>query len=120
MTDKIAEIRARHEAGAPGEMPIWALAQADADREFLLAEVERLACQRDEARAVISTLEIVGKAADDERARMQKEIERLHKAHETACLGGELLRGEVERLHAELDAMKAGFEVAWRAIGAKP
>lgn len=40
--DKIAEIRARHEAGAPGEMPIVALAQADADREFLLAEVERL------------------------------------------------------------------------------
>lgn len=77
------------------------------------SEVERL-------REIISTLEIVGKAADDERARPQKEIERLHKAHEAACRGGELLRGEVERLRAELDAMKAGFEVAWRAIGAKP
>ena len=45
MTDKIAEIRARHEAGAPGEMPIVALAQADADREFLLAEIDRLRVQ---------------------------------------------------------------------------
>ena len=32
----------------------------------------------------------------------------------------DMLRAEVERLRAELDAMKAGFEVAWRAIGAKP
>lgn len=113
MTDKIAEIRARHEAGSPGEVPIAALCQCDADREFLLAEVDRL-------RSVISTLEIVGKAADDERAKLFAEIKRLHKAHETACQSGELLREEIERLHAELDAMKAGFEVAWRAIGAKP
>jgi len=64
MSDKIAEIRARHEAGAPGEMPIVALAQADADREFLLAEVERL--------------------------------------------------------QSEIDAMKAGFEIAYQALGSKP
>lgn len=92
MSDKIKQIRTRHEAGSPGEVPIAALCQCDADREFLLAEVDRL-------RSVISTLEIVGKAADDERAQ---------------------LRAEVERLHAELRAMTAGFEVAWRAIGAKP
>lgn len=30
------------------------------------------------------------------------------------------LRAEVERLHAELRAMTAGFEVAYHALGAKP
>lgn len=75
MSDKIAEIRARHEAGTPGGLPMAALAQADADREFLLAEVERL-------RAVISTLEIVGKAADDERAQLRAKVERLREALE--------------------------------------
>lgn len=100
-----------HQSGMVFEGMIHArMAEEIAD---LRAEVERL-------REIISTLEIVGKAADDERARMQKEIERLHKAHETACLGGELLRGEVERLHAELRAMTAGFEVAYHALGAKP
>lgn len=54
--DKIAEIRARHEAGAPGEMPIVALAQADADREFLLGEIDRLTRERDEARAEVGRM----------------------------------------------------------------
>lgn len=67
--DKIAEIRARHEAGAPGEMPIVALAQADADREFLLGEIERLTRERDEARAwaakLLATLEMVRDADND-------------------------------------------------------
>lgn len=140
MSDKIAEICARHAADAndaavlhPELSPTWALAgwRAHDDRGYLLAECERLqgllrtlsrdmseeiesltrqkkatawiasagaaqhrakieqlTRERDEARAVVSTLEIVGKAADDKLARMQEEIERLHKAHETACLGG--------------------------------
>lgn len=39
-----------------------------------------------------------------------------------ARMGEEIadLRAEVKRLQGELDAMKAGFEVAWRAMGAKP
>lgn len=42
MTDKIAEICARHEAGARGMLPLPALAEALDDRAALLAEVERL------------------------------------------------------------------------------
>lgn len=42
MSDKIAEIRARHEAGPIGMLPMQALAKADDDRATLLAEVERL------------------------------------------------------------------------------
>ncbi len=39
--DRIAEIRARHEAGPIGMLPMQALAVAEDDRAFLLAEVER-------------------------------------------------------------------------------
>jgi len=69
-------------------------------------EIERLTRERDEARAEVE--------------RLRAEIKRLHQAHETACQGGELLRGEVERLQSEIDAMKAGFEIAYRALGSKP
>ena len=41
MTDKIAEIRERHQEGIR--------ASADADRAYLLAEVDRLTRERDEA-----------------------------------------------------------------------
>ena len=44
----LKEIRARHEAGERGS--------ADADREWLLGEVERLSRERDEARAERDTL----------------------------------------------------------------
>ena len=40
--DKIAEIRTRHEVGPRGHLPVVAYAVANADRGFLLAEVERL------------------------------------------------------------------------------
>jgi hypothetical protein len=40
--EKIAEIRARHEAGPIGHLPIAAFSLADDDRSFLLAEVDRL------------------------------------------------------------------------------
>ena len=43
MTDKIAEIRALHQEGIR--------AGADADREFLLAEVERLLAEVEQLRA---------------------------------------------------------------------
>ena len=80
-------------------------------------EIEKRTRERDEARAAISTLEIVGKAADDERAKLFAEIKRLHKAHETACLGGELLRGEVERLHAEHDALRGAAREYLETLG---
>ena len=40
--DKIEEIRARHDAGPRGQIPLMAYAVAHADRADLLAEVERL------------------------------------------------------------------------------
>jgi hypothetical protein len=40
--DKIAEIRTRHEVGPRGHLPVVAYAVANADRGFLLAEIERL------------------------------------------------------------------------------
>lgn len=59
MTDKIAEIRARHASDAndaavlrPELSPTWALSgwRAHDDRSYLLAEVERLTRELDEAR----------------------------------------------------------------------
>ena len=48
MTDRIAEIRARHEEGIR--------AGVDADRAYLLAEVDRLTRERDEARAEVGRM----------------------------------------------------------------
>lgn len=79
MSEEIESLRRQKKAAE------WIASAGAAQRR---AEIERLTRERDEARAVVSTLEIVGKAADDKLARMQEEIERLHKAHETACLGG--------------------------------
>lgn len=42
MNEKIEEIRARHEAGPRGMLPMQALATAEDDRATLLAEFERL------------------------------------------------------------------------------
>jgi hypothetical protein len=53
--DKIAEIRARHES--PGVMlPMEALGRSIEDRATLLAEIERLTRDRDEARAEVERL----------------------------------------------------------------
>ena len=62
---KIEEIRARHEAGERGS--------ADADREWLLDEVERLTRERDEARAEVEWLR-----ADAERFRWLAGQKRMH------------------------------------------
>ena len=56
MSDKIAEIRARHEEGIR--------AGADADRAYLLAEVDRLTRERDEARAEIGQLRAENEALE--------------------------------------------------------
>jgi hypothetical protein len=50
MSDKIAEIRARHQRGMKG------LTQTHHDRSWLLAEVERLTRERDEALAEVERL----------------------------------------------------------------
>ena len=63
--DKIAEIRARHEVDAkiatvvnPQLPPSWTLAgwRAHDDRGYLLAEIERLTREHDEARAEVERL----------------------------------------------------------------
>lgn len=51
--DRIAEIRARHEAGPIGMLPMQALAVAEDDRAFLLAEDERHRAQIERLRAAL-------------------------------------------------------------------
>ena len=146
MTDKIEEIRKRHES-VSGNLPIVALAQAETDRATLLAEIARL-------RSQVLTLEATGAEAADVIDRLMRdsdvaraeirrqvwhigllqekidaekscacsydnpddvcmkhspqlvaaraEVERLHKEHEAACLGGELLRAEIELLRRSI------------------
>lgn len=103
MTDKIQEIRARQKDGAPGQMPIAALCQCDADREFLLAEVDRLTRKRDEARTEVE--------------RMKVQIERLWERllRERAALVLDEIGAALERerlLRAALTDMLNG----WRYI----
>lgn len=43
-----------------------------------------------------------GVQAADEIEKMSAEIERLHKAHQAACEGGDLLRAENARLRAQV------------------
>ena len=97
MTDKIAEIRARHEEGIR--------AGADADRAYLLAEVERLIRERDWARADVDQLRgDREKMLLDERDFVRKhraEIERLTRERDEARAEVERLRAENERLYNE-------------------
>lgn len=74
MTDKIAEIRARHEEGIR--------AGVDADRAYLLAEVERL----------------------------RAEVEHGQQAYNDALAGGDILKGEVERLREENRVLRASLK----------
>ena len=74
MSDKIAEIRARHEEGIR--------AGADEDRAYLLAEVERLRAFN--INAARETLEAVGEAADDAREEMRAKVVRLTRERDEA------------------------------------
>jgi hypothetical protein len=64
MTDKIEEIRRRHEEGGIDKLPMAAFAEAHHDRAFLLVEVEQLTLQRDKAWAEVEHLR-----AENERLR---------------------------------------------------
>ena len=61
MSDKITEIRTRHEVGLRGHLPVVAYAVANADRAFLLAEVDRLRAERRER---IATAALIGILSD--------------------------------------------------------
>jgi hypothetical protein len=75
MTDRIEEIRARHDAGPRGHLPVVAFALANADRATLLAEVERLrevirtirarCVEMDDSDAVSETLDIASAVLED-------------------------------------------------------
>jgi predicted nucleic acid-binding Zn-ribbon protein len=85
---EIAEIRARHEAGERGS--------ADADREWLLAEVERLTPECDTALA---------------NARwLLGEVVRLTRERDEA-------RDEVERLREERDALRSAAREYLETLG---
>lgn len=85
--DKIAEIRARHEAGER--------ASAVDDREWLLGEIGR------QRRHIDMLYDQIRRRAD-ERDKASAEVERLHQSHQAACEGGDLLRAENARLRAQV------------------
>jgi hypothetical protein len=79
MSDKIEEIRKRHEAGPHSKLPPmrdparaeainagWRTfcAEADADRAFLLAEVDRQRAEIERLRAALSSVRIDGPDSD--------------------------------------------------------
>ena len=101
--DKIAEIRARHKRDDR-----WrnSLPQLRRDRAFLLAEVDRLRADLAAQQGCCD-----GAAAQDAHVRQEREEHRAEV---------EKLRAENEQLRSELALMKAGFEVAYRALGDKP
>ena len=114
--DKIAEIRARHEAGPHSKLPPigdparaeainagWRTfcAEADADRATLLAEVERLTRERDEARAEAEIRPAVYVLLSDDRG-----IEDLDRQSDEIC-GCYLSLDAAERAGNELN-------VRWR------
>lgn len=96
--DAISEIRKLR-----AEMPV---------AKSLESAVTCLTIERDEARRVVA-----GQAR--EIADLRVYVQRLHKEHEVACMGGELLRDEIKRLlaveaaHKQLRATlnSAGFVV---------
>ncbi len=54
----------------------------------------------------------------DEIERLRAENEHLHKAHQAACEGGDLLRAEIERLTRERDEARAEVERLRRHVDA--
>ena len=134
MTDKIAEIRARHEEGIR--------AGADADRAYLLAEVERLRAFEAAHRQLQAALD----TAIRERNEARAEVERLrdedtktrhalrgwvwvcpdggdeptHERVSAVVAEIEQLRAEVKQLRAENEALESGLAVAYLMLGNKP
>ena len=53
MSDNVAEIRARHEAGPRGQIPLMGYAVAHADRAALLDEVDRLRAEIERLREAL-------------------------------------------------------------------
>jgi chromosome segregation ATPase len=125
--DKIEEILARHELDAMMTALHlhpdlhWTNAQtglmAHVDRAFLLAEVERLTRQRDEARAEVERLRADlavqqgccdGAAAQDAHIRQEREE---HRAEiERLRADNERLRENVDRLGKEVERLRAALE----------
>ena len=75
MTDKIAEIRARHDAGPRGLLPIPALAEALDDLATALAEVDRL---RAAARNALDELNCIEEDGGHRCIRCDSEIDENH------------------------------------------
>ena len=56
----------------------------------------------------------------EEVDRLRAKNERLHKAHQAACKGGDLLCAEIKRLTRERDETRAEVERLRAALEAKP
>ena len=99
MSDKIAEIRARHEAGERGS--------ADADREWLLGEIERHAQHIEALQAKID--------AEKSCACSYDAPGDVCAAHSPALTAA---RAEVERLRGERDALQSAAREYLEALEA--
>jgi hypothetical protein len=79
MSDKIAEIRERHEENGIGKLPMTALAEAHDDRGYLLSEVERLRADLDALRvAAREYLQTLGGAMKSGKFEMGGSAEMAH------------------------------------------
>jgi uncharacterized coiled-coil DUF342 family protein len=106
MSDKIAEIRARHQRGMKG------LTQTHHDRATLLAEVERLTRERDEARAEVENLYDQVHRWVDDRAKAQSQADRLREQNYELQRQRNEARAEVEQLTRELNEARAALKAS--------
>ena len=86
------------------------------DREWLLAEVERLradlAVQQGCCDGAAAQDAHIRQEREEHRAeieRLRAEVERGHRAHKIACEGGDLLRDEIKSLLAEVERLRAAL-----------
>jgi uncharacterized small protein (DUF1192 family) len=86
------------------------------DREWLLAEVERLradlAVQRGCCDGAAAQDAHIRQEREEHRAeieRLRAEVEHGHRAHKIACEGGDLLRDEIKSLLAEVERLRTGL-----------
>ena len=119
MSDKIAEIRARHSRDDRWRnLPSMICPQAHDDRALLLAEIEkqradneRLFNEDTKTRHALGGWVWVCPDGGDEPT---------HERVAAVVAEVERLRWEIDGLEAELALMKSGFEIAYRAMGDKP